>query len=143
VYEGHFDEAEALWQSALDAATANGDKRGISDASEELGHVRLLKGALAGAAKAAKGVSLGIAGARREYDAANLLVETGTPGPALDAANDWATREGSDGALAAALVQGDAQRKGGRIRDAIATCTAALRVQDLWLVHERLGRAYV
>jgi tetratricopeptide (TPR) repeat protein/tRNA A-37 threonylcarbamoyl transferase component Bud32 len=141
--EGRLDDAAALLQPLIEQARSGGDVARTAVLQGALAEVLLRKGDKRGAAAAALMAKDGVEGIRHEDSLARVLIATGQSKAALEVMSSWTSHPGTLWTLVAKVAQGDQRRAADDPRGAITAYLDALRVQDLWIVHERLAQAYL
>jgi len=145
LYEGRLDDAEAALRKYVDPATPPGKTAEPSREFVTLARTRLRRGDRTGAARAARS-AMGSGEVRLEYMAAAVAIEAGDPIGAEAKLSAWAQSPLSEWRLYAKLLAGDLARARHQPRDTTAAITAyrdASLIGPSWMIHDRLGRAYL
>jgi tetratricopeptide (TPR) repeat protein/tRNA A-37 threonylcarbamoyl transferase component Bud32 len=141
LYEGRLDDAQALLQRQIDLALA---RHAAPDARTEymvLAELLLRRGDAKGATAAGK-AAMGGGSVRNVYLGARVLCEAGHAAEALAATRSWADDPNVDYRMHAKLVEADAAAAHQRWKEAVSSYKDAVRMENTWMGHARLGEAY-
>jgi len=146
-YEGRLDDAAALVQGQIDQGLArHAPTSGLRTEYATLAQIHVRRGDPAWAGRAIRALvpELSVdSNARMVYVLAHLLVESGQGTLAETTTRGWEESISVEERMYGAILRGDVLLRRGKARDAISAYRDAGRILDAWLVHARLGEAYL
>ena len=143
LYEGRPAEAASTLEKGIAGDAANRSAGAAAYKAAVLSQAQLMRGQKDPALTAADQAA---AGSRQEsvlYLAAHAYLEGGQEGKALRLATEIGRRLERPPQAYAKLIEGEAQRGRGRLREAIAVLQDAQKLSDTWLGRFALGRVYL
>ncbi|HEV7554400.1 MAG TPA: tetratricopeptide repeat protein, partial [Kofleriaceae bacterium] len=141
LYQGRVDDAYKRAHSWLDARAKGGRPLGDSNAELiTLARISLRRNDRAAAREFAT-PAFANNSPRGKYWVASILVEAGDDTIARQLAEHWHLQPSPDTRVYARLLDGDLARARSDLHEAIAAYTEAVRTDDSWMAHARLGVA--
>jgi tetratricopeptide (TPR) repeat protein len=141
LYQGRLDDAYKRAHSWLDARAKGG--RALTESRAELitlARIELRRNDRAAARELAT-PAFADNSTRGKYWVASIVLEAGDDTLARELAEQWRAQPSPDTRVYARLVDGDLARARGDLHEAIAAYTEAVRTDDRWIAHVRLGVA--
>jgi eukaryotic-like serine/threonine-protein kinase len=143
LYQGRVADAIAILTKAIAEDENNKYVAGVAKKTAVLGSAQLLAGNTAAALSAFRKAS----DLRKEemvlYTSAIGFIEAGQPAEAMKIAKLLSERLESDPQIYAKLIEGEAELRRGRNREALALFEEAQKLTDTWLGRFSMGRAYL
>jgi tetratricopeptide (TPR) repeat protein len=143
LYKGRPDQALATLEAGLQTDLAAKDNSGAALKLIMLGQAALMRGQKTRALDAAERASNGSNDANLLYPAAMIFTEAGRSDKALQLARKLSQQFEPDPQAYGKLVEGEAQLKAAKVREAIGSFEDAQKLSDTWLGRYSLGRAYL
>jgi len=142
IYEGRYREASQILEAAVTADIAAKQSDRAADNFAMLSHAQLLRGDKQTAVASAEKSMKNSPAEKIKFLAARTLIEAGDVRKARQYANGLATAIPSEPQAYAKIILGEAALKEKDPRQALQLFSEAQKLNDLWLVHFDLGRAY-
>ncbi len=143
LYEGRFSDAARIFSNGAEADLIAKDYHGAAHKFAALADVRLLRQEFHAAVDAAEKALENSQTAQIRFVVARVFVAAGLPDRARALASELGSELPVEPQAYARIIDGIAELKDGRPRDAIKMLTEAVTLLDTWIGRFDLGRAYL
>jgi eukaryotic-like serine/threonine-protein kinase len=143
MYDGRFAEAAAILQPASDTDAKAKRLDRVADKLTALAQMELYRGHADAARSAAEKALANDKSVKTRFLVGSIFAQTGVPAKARELASSLASEVQSEPQAYAKLIEGEISLHDGDTAAAIKAFTDASNLQNTWLAHFDLGRAYV